>query len=114
MLLSFVTIIQISGEKVTKRYTPLSPPLSKAEGLSGIGHSMGIGNLILGANGLTVSYLIHYDSLLQNAPGFLLQSARKFITKCIRSFITKCGSFVCDELIPSSLFIKPFEVPNEA
>ena len=125
MLLSFATIIQISGEKsepfwsmrlgrVTKRYTPLSPPLSKDEGLSGIGHSMSIGNLILGTNGLTVSYLIHYDSLLQNATAILLQNARKFITKCIRSFVTKYDSFVCGKRIPSSLFIKPFEVPNEA
>ena len=41
--------------------------LSKDEGLRDIGHSMSIGNLILGVNSVTVSYLIHYDSLLQNA-----------------------------------------------
>ena len=30
-----------------------------------------IGNLILGANSVTVSYLIHYDSLLQNETYFI-------------------------------------------
>ena len=97
MLLSFVTTIQISGEKsepfwsmrlrrVTKRYTPLSPPLSKAEGLSGIGHSMSIGNLILGANHIWFIMTVYYkmrqvfyykmrESLLQNASDLLLQNA---------------------------------------
>ena len=59
---------------------------------------MSIGNLILGVNSVTVSYMIHYDSLLQNATDF--------ITKCDRSllqnattitnydvFITKCDSY---------------------
>ena len=46
---------------------PLSPSLSKDEKLREIGHSMSIGNLILGVNSATVSYLIHYDNLLQNA-----------------------------------------------
>ena len=40
------------------------------EGLRVIGHSMSIENLILGVNRVTVSYLIHYDSLLQNAANF--------------------------------------------
>ena len=31
---------------------------------------MSIENLILGVNSVTVSYLIHYDSLLQNATNF--------------------------------------------
>ena len=44
-----------------------SHPLSKDEGLRAIGHMMSIGNLILGVNSVTISYLIHYDSLIQNA-----------------------------------------------
>ena len=80
-----------------------------------------MGNLILVVNSVTVSYLIHYGSLLQNATdiitkcdsyfitkcgrcllqdasGFLLQNATVFlqnatvITKCL-DFITKCDSF---------------------
>ena len=41
--------------------------LSKNEGQKDIEHSMSIENLILGINSVTVSYLIRYDSLLQNA-----------------------------------------------
>ena len=65
---------------------------------------MNIGNLILGVNSATVSYLIRYDSLLQNlldvitkcdrnllqnASGFLLQNA---------TVIANCGDFIakCD------------------
>ena len=72
--------------------------------LRDIGHSMNIGNLILGVNSATVSYLIRYDSLLQNlldvitkcdrnllqnASGFLLQNA---------TVIANCGDFIakCD------------------
>ena len=51
--------------KVTK-ILPLSSPLSKGEGQRDIGYSMSIANLILGVNSATVSYLIHYDNLLQN------------------------------------------------
>ena len=54
------------------------------EELKDIGNSMSIGNLILGVNSVTVSYLIRYDSLLQNATDV--------ITKC-DSFITKCDSY---------------------
>ena len=75
---------------------------------------MSIRNLILGVNSITVSYLIRYASLLQNATSFWLQNAtevyykmgqvfyykirQKFITKCVRFFITKCDSFItkCD------------------
>ena len=65
----------LSG-RVTK-IPPPSPQLSKDEGLRDIGHSMSIGNLILSVSSVTVSYLIHYDSLLQ--------SATDIITKCDRS-----------------------------
>ena len=47
---------------------------------------MSIRNLILGVNSVTVAYLIHYDSLLQNATDFttncdsnLLQNASGFL-----------------------------------
>ena len=98
--------------RVTK-IPPLFPPLSEDEGLRDIGHSMSIGNLILGVNSVTVSYLIHYDGLLQNATdittkcernllqntsSFLLQNATILLqnatvfTKC-DNFITKCDSY---------------------
>ena len=59
---------------------------------------MNIGNLILDVNSITVSYLIYYDSLLQNASGFLLQNATVLLqnvtvtTNC-NNFITKCDSY---------------------
>ena len=43
--------------RITKRGAPCSPWLSKDERL----RIMGIGNLILGINSVTVPYLIHYD-----------------------------------------------------
>ena len=76
-----------------QKYTLPSSPLSKVEGLRNIGHSMSIGNLILGVNSLKVSYLIHYDDLLQHATAFLLKNATD-ITKCDSCFITKCDRSV--------------------
>ena len=74
-------MVQILGEKSKLIWTmcwgrvtkidPFSPPLSKIEGLKDIGNSMSIGNLILGVNSATVSYLIRYNSLLQNATDFI-------------------------------------------
>ena len=95
----------LSG-RVTK-VPPPSPPLRD------IGHSIRIGNLILSVSSVTVSYLIHYDSLLQNATDIITKCDRyyykmrqlfyykmrqKLITKCVRCFITKCNSFItkCD------------------
>ena len=77
---------------------PSSPPLSKDEELRDIRHGMSIENLILRVSNVTVSYLIHYDSLLQNATNiitkcdsyFIIKCDRRFITKCVRFFITKC------------------------
>ena len=60
---------------------PPSPSISKDEELMDIGHIMSIGNLILDVNTVTVSYLMHFDSLLQNATDI--------ITKCNCYFITK-------------------------
>ena len=78
-----------------------SPPLSKDkedEELRDSGHSMSIGNPILGASSVTVSYLIHYDSLLQNVTDIITKCNSYFITKCFRFFIRKCDSFIikCD------------------
>ena len=69
------------SEREWQKYNPLSSPLSKDKGLRGIGHSMSIGNLTLSVTSVTVSYLIHYESLFQNATDI--------ITKCDSYFITK-------------------------
>ena len=50
---------------------------------------MSIGNLILGVNSVTVSYLIHYDSLLQNATTILLQNATEVYYKMSQIFYYK-------------------------
>ena len=118
-------MVQISGEnskpfwsmrsgRVTKIHPSLPSSLSKDEGLKNIGHSMSIRNLIFGVNSVTVSYLIRYDSLLQNATDVITKCDSYFITKCDKSllqytsgfllqnvtvitncddFITKCGSY---------------------
>ena len=75
----------IRSERVTK-IPPPSPPLSKNEGLTDIGHSMNIGSLILGVSGVMVSCLIHYGSLLQNATDI--------ITKCDRSLFQNAAGFL--------------------
>ena len=77
-----------------KKIPPPSSPLSKDEVLKDIGHIMSIGNLILGVNSVTVSYLTHYDSLLQNATDILLQNATEVNYKMGQDFITKCNSFI--------------------
>ena len=60
--------------------------LSKDDGLSDTGHSMNIGNLILGINRVAVSYLVHYDSLLQSATDIITKYDSYFITKSVRFF----------------------------
>ena len=77
---------------------PVSPPLSKDKKLRKIGHSMSIGNLILGVNSATVSYLIHYDSLSQCGSCFIIKCDTSllykmrsvFYYKTCQVFITKC------------------------
>ena len=64
---------------------------------------MSIKNLIFGVNSVTVSDLIRYDSLLQNATGVitkfitkrdsLLQNASRFFITKYDNFITKCDSY---------------------
>ena len=77
-----------------QKYTPPSPPLSKDEGLKNIGHSMSIRNLIFGVNSVTVSYLIRYDSLLQNATDVITKCDSCFITKCDRSLLQSASGFL--------------------
>ena len=72
-----------------QKYTPPCPPLSNDEGLRDIGHSMSIRNLILGVNSVTVSYLIHYNSLVQNAIAILLQKARDVFYEIGQAFYYK-------------------------
>ena len=78
-------MVKISGEssklfwsmhsgRVTKIHL-FSPPLFKDKGLRGTGHDMSIKNLILGVNSVTISCLIHSDSLLQNVTAIFLQNA---------------------------------------
>ena len=69
--------------RVTKIHLPPPPypPLFKDEALKKIGHSMSIRNLTFGVNSVTVSDLIRYDSLLQNATAILLQNAVKVYCK---------------------------------
>ena len=63
--------------------------LSKGEGLKDIGHNMNIWNLILVVNSVTVSYLICYNSLLQNATAILLQNAAEVYWKMRQFFYYK-------------------------
>ena len=67
------------------------PPLHS---LRDIGHSMSIGNLILDVNSVTVSYLILYDSLLQNATDIITNCDSYFITKCNRSLLQNASGFL--------------------
>ena len=79
----------LSG-RVTK-IPSLFPQLSKDEGLRDTGHIMSNGNLILGVNSVAVSYLIHYDGLLQNAADMITKCDSYFITKCVR-FLLQNGT----------------------
>ena len=83
-----------------QKYTPPSPPFFKEEGLKNIGHSMSIRNLICSVNSVTVSDLICYDNVLQNATDVIRKYNSYFITKCGRSLlqnatvIRKCDNFI--------------------
>ena len=77
-----------------QKYTPSSPPLSKDEGLKNIGHSMSIRNLIFGVNSVTVSDLIRYDSLLQNATDVITKWDNYFTTKYDRSLLQNASGFL--------------------
>ena len=79
--------------KKEKKIPPPSPPLSKDNVLKDIGHIMSIENLILGVNSVTVSYLIHYDSLSQNPTAILLQNATEVYYKTSQDFYYKMRQF---------------------
>ena len=55
---------------------------------------MSIGNLILGVNSVTITYLINYDSLLQNATDIITKCDSYFITKCDRSLLQNASAFL--------------------
>ena len=61
---------------------------------------MSVANLNFGVNSVSVSYLIHYDSLLQIATNIIRKCDSYFITKCDRSLlqnatvITNCDNSV--------------------
>ena len=87
------------------RVTKIPPPfplLSKYEGLRDTGHIMSIGNLILGVNSVAVSYLIRYDSLLQNATANLLKKCDRSLLQNASGFLLQNATFItnCDSTIP--------------
>ena len=55
---------------------------------------MNIRNLILGVNSVTVSSLIRYDSLLQNATDIITKRDSYFITKRSRSSLQNASGFL--------------------
>ena len=55
---------------------------------------MSIRNLIFGVNSVTVSDLIRYDSLLQNATDVITKCDSYFITKCDRSLLQNALGFL--------------------
>ena len=94
-------------QRVTKITRP-SPPLSKYEGIKESWYNMSIGNLSLGINSVTVSYLIRYDSLLQNATDIITKCDSNFITTCDKSLLQNASGFLlqnatvvtnCDDFI---------------
>ena len=77
-----------------RKIHPSLPPPSNDKKLKDIGHSMSIGNLIFDVNSATVSYLIRYDSLLQNATDIITKSDSYFIIKCDRSLLKNASGFL--------------------
>ena len=77
------------SERVRK-IPPPSPPLSKDEILKDTEHIMSTGNLILDVNSVAVSYLIHYNSLLQNTT-ILLQNATFLLQIILFNLMAKRG-----------------------
>ena len=77
---------------VTKILLP-SSLLSEDDRLMDIGHSVNIAHLILGVNSITVSYLIPYDNLLQNATNIITKCNSYFITKCDTNLLQNASGF---------------------
>ena len=95
---NFQTHFGVSLQGEWQKYTHLCTVLSKDEGPKNIGDSMNTGNLILSVNGVTVSYLILYGSLLPNATGIITNCERSFLKKRQKFFITKCQLFQLRQL----------------
>ena len=55
---------------------------------------MSIGNLVLGVNGVTVLYLIHYEGLSQNETGTLLQNVTEVYYRMCQVFYYKIRQFL--------------------
>ena len=55
---------------------------------------MSIENLIWGVRSVTVSYSIHYDSLLKNATDIITKCGNYFVTKCERSLLQNMLGFL--------------------
>ena len=70
-----------------------------SEGLQDIGHSMSIGNLILGVDSVTVSYLNRHDNLLQNAIDIITKCKSYFITKCDKSLLQNASGCLLQSAI---------------
>ena len=60
---------------------------------------MSIGNQSCDVNSVTVSNLIHYDSLLQNATDIITKSDNYFITKCDGSLLQNTSGFLLQNAI---------------
>ena len=82
-----------------QKYTRPFLLFSKDKGLKGIGHSMSIGNLILGVNSVKVSCFTHYDTLLQNLTDIITKCDSYFITKCDRSLLQDASGFLLQNAI---------------
>ena len=54
---------------------------------------MSIGNLILGVNSVTVWYLIHYGSLLQNPTDTITKYDSYFVIKCDKSLLQNASGY---------------------
>ena len=54
---------------------------------------MSIGNLILGVNSVVGSYLVRFDSLLQNVTDIITKCDRRLLQKHVRFFIIKYDMF---------------------
>ena len=83
------------------RNTPILPN-------SNFNSSMSIRNLIFGVNSVTVSHLIRYDSLLQNATDVITKCDSYFITKCDRSLLQNASDFLLQNatvLLQNATFI---------
>ena len=105
----------VCNQEKWQKYTHPSPLLSKDKRL----RNMNIGNLILVANSVTIPYLIHYDSLLQNATDITAKGDSYFITKCdrrllqnatgflsqIRAVSTKCGDFIINAAVMKNVTV---------